>query len=226
MKNKYKFFPLAFLIFGIFLIVLISGSSIRKYIKEDVKTKSDKNPKQVSVGKNVKDVKENKEDTIFFNKPEAVPEKVSIKVYKKRRILELYDNNKIIGRFKIGLGRAPEGDKEKEGDNKTPEGTYYMCYRNGNSKYTYFIGISYPNVKDAKRGLDQGIINQTTYNRIKRAIEAKQQPPWNTPLGGAVGLHGGGTKYDWTYGCMALSDEDINILKQYAPNKTPIEIYK
>ncbi|AKA72250.1 L,D-transpeptidase family protein [Clostridium scatologenes] len=220
MKNHYKKFPLVFLIFGIFLIVLISGISIKKYIK----TKEADNSKQVLMKKSADSTKEN--EKLFFNKQEAVPEKASIKVYKKRRVLELYSSDKLVGRFKIGLGRSPEGYKEKEGDNKTPEGSYYICYRNGNTKYTYFIGISYPNIEDAKRGLQQGLINEATYKRIERAVNDKRQPPWNTPLGGEVGLHGGGNKYDWSYGCIALTDEDINILKQYAPNGTTIEIYK
>ncbi|NMM64704.1 L,D-transpeptidase family protein [Clostridium sp. P21] len=220
MKNEYKKFPLVFLIFGIFLIVLISGVSIRKYIKTKEAVSNDK----ISAQKSGDSVKE--DNKLFFNKPESTASKTSIKVYKKRRVLELYSNDKIIGRFKIGLGRAPEGYKEKEGDNKTPEGSYYLCYRNGNTKYTYFIGVSYPNVEDAKRGLKEGLIDEATYKRIERAIENRKQPPWNTPLGGEVGLHGGGNKYDWTYGCIALTNEEINILKQYAPNGTNIEIYK
>jgi hypothetical protein len=222
MKNEYKKFPLVFLIFGVFIIVLISGVSMKKYVK----TKEEASAKQISAQKNSDSIKEKEKDKLFFNKPENMPKKTSIKVYKKRRVLELYAEDKLIGRFKIGLGKVPEGDKEKEGDNKTPEGSYYICYRNGNTKYYYFMGISYPNIKDAKRGLEQGVIDKVTYNRINKAIEEEKQPPWNTILGGAIGLQGGGNNNDYSYGSIALTNEDINILKQYVPNKTSVEIYK
>lgn len=222
MKNKHKTFPFIFLIFGIVLISVISGLSIRKYVKSSssIKEKS----QQASVEGDKEKVKNNSE--IFFNKPKDMPSQNLIKVYKEKRILELYGDEKLIGRFKIGLGRDPWKDKEKEGDNRTPEGSYYICSRTGETKYTYFMGLSYPNIKDAQRGLEKGLIDKNVYNRIKQAIDGKKQPPWNTPLGGAVGIHGGGNKYDWTYGCIALTNEDINIVKQYAPIGTLVEIYK
>lgn len=61
-----------------------------------------------------------------------------VKIYKERRIIELYGDNKLIGRFKMALGRVPQGKKQREGDNKTPEGNYYICYINSKTKYKYF----------------------------------------------------------------------------------------
>lgn len=228
MKEKYKSFPVMFLIFGVVLIALVSGSSISKYVKTISKSSEQSNNASAEVGKNenTNTGKNNEEEKLFFNKPETMPAKTLIKVYKGKNILELYGDEKLIGRFKIGLGRDPWSDKEKEGDNRTPEGTYYVCSRTGETKYTYFIGLSYPNIKDAEKGLQKGIINQATYNRIKKAIDEEKQPPWNTPLGGAIGIHGGGNKSNWTTGCIAMSNEDISILKQYAPIKTQVEIYK
>lgn len=222
MSKKYKSFPIIFLIFGLVLIALISGYSIRKHIK--TMDKLDQQSGKVSAEASKEDRSE--DSKIFFNKPDVMPSDSLIKIYKDKRILELYGDKKLIGRFKIGLGRDPWSDKEKEGDNRTPEGTYYICTKTSETKYTYFMGLSYPSTKDAQKGLEKGIINQDTYNRIKKAIDSKQQPPWNTPLGGAVGIHGGGNKDNWTYGCIAVSNEDINILKLYTPFKTPVEIYK
>lgn len=163
-------------------------------------------------------------EKLFFEQPEAVPASVSIKIYKKARTLELYGDNKLIGRFRIALGRLPEGDKTREGDSKTPEGSYYICTRNGRSAFTRFLGLSYPGIKDAKKGLEDGLISQKIFDAVRLANNRKQQPPWNTLLGGAVGIHGGGTASDWTLGCIALSDEDIMILWKYVPIKTPVEI--
>ncbi|KAJ49796.1 murein L,D-transpeptidase YafK [Clostridium tetanomorphum] len=165
-------------------------------------------------------------EKLFFNKPEKFPSSTYIKVFKENRFLELYGDNKLIGRLKIGLGRSPIGTKHKEGDNKTPEGKYYICTKNDKTKYTYFMGISYPNIEDAKEGLKNNLINKNDYNVIKKAIENKTLPPWNTALGGAVGIHGGGNKYDWTYGCIAVSNEDIKLLWQYCNYGTTIEIFK
>ena len=88
------------------------------------------------------------------------------------------------------------------------------------------MGISYPNIKDAQNGLDKGLIDKATYEAIKKAIDEKRQPPGNTPLGGAIGIHGGGTEYENTYGSISLSNEDINIIKQYVAVGTSVEIYK
>ena len=79
-----------------------------------------------------------------------------LKVYKEKRILELYGDDKLIGSFKIALGGAPIGSKDKEGDNKTPEGKYYICTRNDKSKYKLFLGLNYPNVQDAQRDYKMG----------------------------------------------------------------------
>jgi len=165
-------------------------------------------------------------EKIFYKKPKVKSEKTEIKVYKKDRILELYSDGELIGRFKIALGGSPDGNKKKEGDKKTPEGKYYICTRNGDSKFKLFLGLSYPDVKVAEIGFSQGLINKDTYNKIELAQEFKNQPPWNTPLGGEVGIHGGGANSDWTAGCIALSDEDIKIIWEYAPMKTPVEIYQ
>lgn len=217
-SKRYKAIPIIFLIFGAVLITLISGYSIRKHIK----TMSNSNQQSGKAS-----VEASKEDSkIFFNKPQVMPAQALIKVYKEKRILELYGDEKLLGRFQITLGRDPGAAKEKEGDARTPEGTYYICSKTSETKYTYFMGLSYPNIEDAQKGLEKGIINQNTYNRIKKAIDSKQQPPWNTMLGGAIGIHGGGNKDNWTYGCIAMSNEDINILKVYTPFKTTVEIYK
>ncbi|KAA8674322.1 murein L,D-transpeptidase family protein [Clostridium sp. MT-14] len=217
MKSKGKNFPILFLIFGLILVGIISTVSIKNYVR-------------MNSGKKVIHqgilFKENEGEKIFFKKPSASPNKTSIKIYKSKRVMELYGDGNLIGRFKIGLGRVPQGKKEAEGDKKTPEGDYYICYINSQTKYTYFLGISYPNVEDAQNALDKNIINRTQYERIKYAIKNKKQPPWNTPLGGAIGIHGGGSKYNWTYGCVALSNEDMNILKKYAHLETSVKIYK
>ena len=164
-------------------------------------------------------------ENFYFEKPQHTPQLTSLKIFKSIRTLELYGDGVLLGRFKIALGGSPEGDKKQEGDSKTPEGQYFICTRNNRSRFTLFLGLSYPNIEDGKRGLENGLINNETFDIIKRSIENDQQPPWNTPLGGAVGIHGKGNSYDWTLGCVALSDEDITILWDYTPLGTMVEIF-
>ncbi len=220
MKKKHIIFPLVFLVFGTVVIATVSGLSIKRYIRQN-------EFKNISAKNNVteKNVQAEK-GKLFFQAPKQKPEKTSIKIYKEKRVMELYGDNELIGRFKVGLGRVPSGKKEKEGDLKTPEGTYYICYTNPKSKYDYFFGISYPNIDDAKEALNKKVIGKINYDRIEWAINNKEQPPWNTSLGGEIGIHGGGSKYDWTYGCIALSNKDMDILKKYVGLKTTVEIYQ
>lgn len=166
------------------------------------------------------------EERMFYTKPEKKPLDVSIKVYKEIRILELYGDDNLIGRFRIALGSASIGDKEKEGDKKTPEGSYYICTRNDKSKYTLFLGLSYPNVEDARRGLEEGLISETEFEEVQSQVEGGKTPTWKTSLGGELGIHGGETSSDWTAGCIAVSDDDIRIIWEYTKMNTPVEIYK
>lgn len=163
---------------------------------------------------------------LFYNAPQSKLREPLIKVYKKERRLELLDGETVIGRFRIGLGFAAEGDKEKEGDGKTPIGDYYVCMRNPNSRFHLSLGVSYPSVKDAKRGKAEGLIDNAVYEKIVDAIGRKASPPWNTALGGEICIHGNGSGSDWTLGCIALDDADMDILFAYCPLKTPILIYE
>lgn len=214
MKKSNIILPVLFISAGLVIIATISYFSINKYVNS---SKSNVKQPVTDSGEEMK---------IFFNQPSTTPKETSVKIYKSKRILELYGDGKIMGRFNIGLGRDPKGSKVKEGDNKTPEGNYYICTKNNSTKYYLFMGISYPNKEDAKMGLDKGIIDKVSYDSIVKAINNKQQPPWNTALGGAVGIHGGGNKYDWTYGCIAMDNSDLKVIRQYTPINTQVNIYK
>lgn len=161
----------------------------------------------------------------LYNEPSNRPQQVSIKIYKEKRVLELYGDGNLIARFPVGLGFSPQGHKQKEGDGRTPEGKYYLCTINDQSSFTLFYGISYPGTEDAKNAFDENRITRSEYMDIKNAQEAKTRPLWNTDLGGEVGIHGGGDSRDWTWGCIALSDENIVRLSEYVMLKTPVEIY-
>jgi hypothetical protein len=142
----------------------------------------------------------------------AALENPKIIVKKDDRILQLWDDDSLRASYPIGLGWEPVGDKKKEGDGKTPEGIYYVCTRNNYSRFYLSLGLSYPNIEDAKEALDEGLIDQGTYNQIEDAINRGVQPPWNTALGGEIMIHGHGSQSDWTAGCIAVDNDVMDIL--------------
>jgi murein L,D-transpeptidase YafK len=150
---------------------------------------------------------------------------VSINVYKQERKLDLLSGEDVVASYKIALGWNPESHKLKEGDGKTPEGEYYICTRNDKSKFYLSLGLSYPNIHDAKSGLDAGVITQDQFNKIESSIDAKNKPPWDTPLGGEIMIHGHGSARDWTAGCIAVDNDVMDILWVCGKIKTPVTIY-
>ncbi len=122
-----------------------------------------------------------------------------IVIFKHSRRLVLYSHGRPFRNYNIGLGWAPAGDKLLEGDGRTPEGSYYINRRNPNSAYHLSLGISYPDP-----------------NQVAAANAEGRDP------GGDIFIHGGQGKRrqrgDWTAGCIAVSDRDIEEIWQMVPN--------
>jgi len=153
-------------------------------------------------------------------------DQLRIVIYKEKRMLELWRADAIIKTYKVGLGFAPVGKKLKSGDGKTPEGSYYVCVKNPNSKFYLSLGISYPSPSDAQTGLDSKLITKDEYSRIVSAQRKGVTPPWNTKLGGEIFIHGRGSSSDWTWGCVALDDSEMKELFQIVEVGTVVEIKK
>ena len=130
-------------------------------------------------------------------------------IKKSKHKLKLYKDGKLEKEYKIALGFDPVFDKQVEGDGRTPEGDFYICLKNPNSSFHKSMIISYPNKEDAKRGLENKLINESLYEKIINALENGRCPPQKTELGGEIAIHGGGIGYDWTLGCVALENDDI-----------------
>lgn len=132
-------------------------------------------------------------------------------VEKSERKLHLVKNGEAFRTFDIALGIRPEGDKEAEGDFKTPEGRYLLDIRNPNSEYFLSIHISYPSAADLRaarqKGLDPG-----------GAIMIHGQP--NEPTRSEAYYR----TQDWTNGCIAVSNSDMIDIWLMTADNTPIEI--
>lgn len=132
-------------------------------------------------------------------------------VEKANRKMYLMSNGAAFRTFDIALGFAPVGDKYEEGDNKTPEGRYWLDMRNPHSDYFLSIRISYPNREDRREAEQEGV-------DPGGQIMIHGQP--NTPTYSAAYYR----RADWTNGCIAVSNSAMIDIWLMTPERVPIEI--
>ena len=128
------------------------------------------------------------------------------------RILEILTSKGVAKSYKIALGREPEGHKEAQGDGKTPEGNYTINGKNPNSAYHLNLGISYPNKADVAHAKSLG-------KSAGGDIKIHGLPNKFSYLGQSIAAFG-----DWTEGCIALVNDDMDELFEHVKIGTPIEI--
>lgn len=145
-------------------------------------------------------------------------------VMKSDRRLLLVQNGVLVRDYLVGLGPCPIGDKLLSGDGRTPEGQFYVCVKNPTSQFYKSLGLSYPDPKHAEKALQEGAISSAVYRTIVQAFERKGKPPWNTAMGGAIMIHGGGGYKDWTKGCIAIRNSAMDELFQVVSVGTPVEV--
>lgn len=133
-------------------------------------------------------------------------------VRKSARNVALCNQGGVVANFQGGLGFSPVGDKVQEGDGKTPEGVFYVAGTLPNSQYYKAFLLSYPDKGDATRGLNAGLISSAEKTAIDNAQNACTTPPQTTALGGYIELHGMGGSSDWTWGCVAVENSQIDQL--------------
>ncbi|MDH0895404.1 MULTISPECIES: L,D-transpeptidase family protein [unclassified Pseudomonas] len=132
-------------------------------------------------------------------------------VLKSERKLHLMGRGEVLKSYRISLGKQPKGAKVREGDNRTPEGFYWIDWRKTSDKYNLSMHISYPNARDAANARKQGV-----------------------PAGGMIMIHGTplddeypewffGT-LDWTEGCIAMQNADMREVWKLVQDGTLIEI--
>lgn len=119
----------------------------------------------------------------------------------------------------IAIGRFGASRSRMKGDNQTPIGTFHINWIKPHSRFYRFYGIDFPNKEVADLALTEGRISRQTWETIIRTIDTTGTPPQNTPLGGYIGIHGIGkgdeavhARYNWTNGCIALTNTQIDQL--------------
>ena len=142
----------------------------------------------------------------------TIPAKVdSILILKKDHLLELISSGKVIRTYHVALGQGGLAPKQKEDDARTPEGHYAIDTRNAASHYHKALHISYPNAEDRLRAQRMGV-------RPGGAIMIHGLPNGKGYIGAAHRL------YDWTLGCIAVTDSEIDEIWTITPVGTPVEI--
>lgn len=127
-----------------------------------------------------------------------------IHVDKSERRMELLRDGRVIRRYAIRLGDDPVGPKRQQGDEKTPEGDYRISGRNPASRFHLSLRVSYPGEADRKQAHARG-----------------------ADPGGDIMIHGGNTAlypFDWTDGCIAVTNKEIEEIWSLVPTGTPIRI--
>jgi hypothetical protein len=158
-----------------------------------------------------------------------------IVVYKSQRKLELWNGQSLVKTYRVALGANPSGHKTQRGDSRTPEGQFFICTRNAKtSAFHIFLGLSYPALPDASRGVNKKQITPREYQAIRSRLASRNAPLWSTRLGGWVGIHGGSDaayakkmmtkrgRNDWTAGCVALTNREIEEIYAATKMGTPV----
>jgi len=156
-------------------------------------------------------------EVLRLNRPRVV-------VLKAKRQLMLFDGDTLIRTYAIDLGTEPVGQKVRAGDGRTPEGSFYVVTKNAESGFCRFLGISYPGPQFVQEGLARGLISTGEAATIIEAAHDHRCPPWRTALGGGIGIHGHRQGRDWTGGCIAVSDTQVEELFSVLRLGDPVEI--
>ena len=156
--------------------------------------------------------------------------KPNIRVIKSSGTLHLFDGATLIKTYCCITG-SNSGDKQVEGDRRTPEGCFKVVFKNPMSKFHLSMGLNYPNKEDADRGLAQGLLTAEMHRQLMDDLlhgdmsdQMVQDRVWKTPLGGEIFIHGCAEGRTGTAGCIAVSNADMTELFELCHLGTDVEI--
>jgi murein L,D-transpeptidase YafK len=159
--------------------------------------------------------------------------------WKSKYRIRLYHHGQAIKTWIIGLGQEPIGHKQKQGDNRTPEGDYRIIQKSKGpfaGDYAHYLGvawmrINYPNNADAANGFKKGLITEKQRDAIYASNKKGTEPLKTTALGGGIGIHGwygawpGNDKQNLTWGCVSVQNTELEDLYKRVNLQTRIVIY-
>ena len=163
----------------------------------------------------------------------SYPSKRVLVIDKAAKELTVFVGGRQAARFPATFGIDPVSDKRRINDLATPEGLYFITYKKSRTRFYRTLGLSFPNLADAQRGLASGIVSVEGYRRILNAARRSRPAPCDTGLGCAIAIHGGGvyrqfgefTERDWTDGCVALDNPDMEVLFNLCRPGDPVLIF-
>ncbi len=205
------------------LVCFLSGCSMQK---SGSKLESARNDDQAQADRYARqdDRQERAPLRVNYLTPTADVKHPQVFVYKEKRRLYVIDSGVLVRDYPIGLGFQSIGDKEKEGDGKTPEGEFFVCMKDSSGRFLKSLVLNYPDKTHAERAFFAGIVKPQELHDILLSQERKSAPPSGTSLGGKISIRTGGAHKDWTDGSIALYDSDLEELFQIASVGTPVSI--
>lgn len=148
------------------------------------------------------------------------------------RSLAVMDDDVVMRMFEnISVGRNGVTTEKVVKDRRTPLGSYRVRRINKESRFRLYFGFDYPTLRQAQDAFRAGRISYDQLKVIRKAHYLQQEPPFDTPLGGLIGIHGIGNgdariheDYDWTDGCIAVTNQEIDELAQWLRLGTRVEV--
>lgn len=142
---------------------------------------------------------------------------------RENKVLLTFDN--------IAIGRYGASRSRMKGDNQTPLGSFQISWIKQHNRFYRFYGINYPNQEVADLALSEGRISRQVWENIANTIESTGSPPQDTSLGGYIGIHGIGkgeqtvhSRFNWTNGCIAITNAQIDQLNPWIKLGTRVVI--
>ncbi|MEW5757706.1 MAG: L,D-transpeptidase [Pseudomonadota bacterium] len=168
----------------------------------------------------------------WFTQAACAGEAPWIRVDPAGNTLQVIQNDKPVLSFdNISIGRNGYARNRVQGDGKTPLGVFRVAWKNPNSRFHLFFGLDYPSQDHAEQAFRDKRIDFDTYYEIRRALYFGEVPPQTTALGGYIGIHGVGAgnprvheAANWTEGCVALTDDQIDQLARWVDIGTLVVI--
>jgi len=159
---------------------------------------------------------------------------IRIEVNTTEMSLTVWSGNKALQHFRhISTGSGGVSNVHYQGDESTPVGEYTVLWINRDSPFDTFIALNYPTRQHANIALQAGKLSLDQYQQIAQASRLQQRPPFNTPLGGRIGIHGIGLGdprihevANWTNGCVALTNEEVRELLRWVHIGTHVSIHR